>query len=310
MERSAGKSTRGSSQLSELFARNRAAIKSFFLRKGLSLEDAEDLTQETFLKASKAFGGFRGDAKPRTWLFSIAKNVWRNWLRETSAAKRHGDDLPLDDGSLQDDGASPEDRLADKQNRRALLSAIGGLPAQMRRCVQGRLDDRKHGEIAADLGISVATVKSQFSLARKRLLAALAAALVLAAGLAWIQIARERSKLPEGEYQVVEVTGEVYRDAGLSIRPGVVGLELRIAAGGIEGPVSIELRDAEDRVVRREDATVEGTMVEPGQREIVFRVATRSLQPGRTYVLTVRRAGDTVDDEPLVDMVFSPYFDD
>ncbi|HKY22083.1 MAG TPA: sigma-70 family RNA polymerase sigma factor [Vicinamibacterales bacterium] len=45
-------------------------------------EDARDVTQETFLRAFRALGGFKGDAKFSSWLYRIALNLCRDWIRK------------------------------------------------------------------------------------------------------------------------------------------------------------------------------------------------------------------------------------
>ena len=45
-------------------------------------EDARDMTQETFLRAFRAIGGFKGDAKFSSWLYRIALNLCRDWMRK------------------------------------------------------------------------------------------------------------------------------------------------------------------------------------------------------------------------------------
>lgn len=52
-----------------------------FLARMVGNADAEDVTQATLAKASAAFSSFRGRASPRTWLFRIAANAARDWLR-------------------------------------------------------------------------------------------------------------------------------------------------------------------------------------------------------------------------------------
>lgn len=45
-------------------------------------QDARDITQETFLRAFRALGGFKGDAKFSSWLYRIALNLCRDWMRK------------------------------------------------------------------------------------------------------------------------------------------------------------------------------------------------------------------------------------
>ncbi len=70
----------------ELFRELYRPIVHTFAKKGCSREDSQDLASETFVRAFRSFGDFRGEAKPFTWLHTIATNVWRNRMRDAAAA--------------------------------------------------------------------------------------------------------------------------------------------------------------------------------------------------------------------------------
>lgn len=160
----------------ELFREHYRSVLGFFGRRGCSPEEREDLTQKTFLRAYRAFDGFRGEAEASTWLLTIATNLWRNRLRDAAAGKRLGDEVSVDDWQVPAPGELPQEQLIATERRRRLRSAIDELPPRMRRCVLYRVyQDRSYREIAALLGVTEATAKSQVSLARARLRAKLAA---------------------------------------------------------------------------------------------------------------------------------------
>jgi RNA polymerase sigma-70 factor, ECF subfamily len=56
-------------------------LKSFLLRMTASVQDAEDIVQETYLKAHARIDTFRGESYLKTWMFSIASNLARDLLR-------------------------------------------------------------------------------------------------------------------------------------------------------------------------------------------------------------------------------------
>jgi RNA polymerase sigma-70 factor, ECF subfamily len=62
-------------EMEEMFRQHQRALYAFFLRVVGNRHDAEELTQETFLRACTAALRFRGDASARTWLFGIARHV-------------------------------------------------------------------------------------------------------------------------------------------------------------------------------------------------------------------------------------------
>jgi len=165
-----------------LFDRHGEEVFRLFVRLGLSVEDARDLTQETFFRVYQGLKGFRGDASERTWIFSVAQNAFRNTLRHENASKRQGDEVPIDDAGFPGavgagvtvlaDRAAPDpfESTLTRERRRALRRAIEGLPDRMRHCVLLWVDqDLKYREIADVLGVSIDTVKSQLHQAKERL---------------------------------------------------------------------------------------------------------------------------------------------
>lgn len=70
----------------ETYIVNRQAIYNYFLRVAGSSDLAEELTQDTFLRAFRFYSGFRGEAKARTWLARIAVNVWNSYCKRNRAS--------------------------------------------------------------------------------------------------------------------------------------------------------------------------------------------------------------------------------
>ena len=160
----------------ELFRELYRPVRSFFAKRACGAEESEDLAQEAFYRAYRSFEEFRGDAKPLTWLTTIAINVWSNHQRDAAAAKRAGHEVPLPEGRAEpvaDD--KPRDRAIDDERRRHLESAIEKLPKQMRRCVWLRVyQNRSFRDIADLLGVTEGTARSQMSLAKPKLRSILA----------------------------------------------------------------------------------------------------------------------------------------
>ncbi len=176
MHRVAGSFAREQAAFEELFREFFLPVRKFFAKRGCNPATSEDLAQETFLRAHRAFASFRGDAKPLTWLLTIATNVWSNHRRAASAAKRAGPESSLDEVVTEPESKDrPQDRMIAEERRRLLDSAIQGLPPKMRRCVWLRVyQNRSYRDIADLLGIKVGTAKSQVSMAKPRLRASLA----------------------------------------------------------------------------------------------------------------------------------------
>jgi RNA polymerase sigma-70 factor, ECF subfamily len=138
-------------------------------------EDAQDVTQEAFLKAFEHLGEFQGNSRFYTWLVRIAVNQALMKLR-----KRHNKDISLDaelegeDNSmpreLEDWGPSPEQRYAQTELAGILSTVIGELDPSFRVVFQLRdIDELSTEETAEALGLSVPAVKSRLLRARLKL---------------------------------------------------------------------------------------------------------------------------------------------
>lgn len=77
-------------QLSKEFDTIKGQLKSYILRLTASVQDAEDIVQDTYLKATEKLSGFRGESSLKTWLFAIASNLAKDNLR---ARKRWTEDV-------------------------------------------------------------------------------------------------------------------------------------------------------------------------------------------------------------------------
>lgn len=91
---------------------------------------AEDLVQETFVRAMRGIGGYRGQASFTTWLHRIAINVVRRHWRRTSARRRTVEGFAR--ATAQRRSPTPEDAHTDATRARALLSALEQLAPKLR----------------------------------------------------------------------------------------------------------------------------------------------------------------------------------
>ena len=129
----------------------------------LGAEEADDATQDVFVRAWQRLGQFRGDSAFGTWLFRLGVNVMLS-RREVVATRqrRHVDDAELID-TLSARDASPELGLD-------FEAAMQRLPPGMRQIfVLHDIEGYKHDEIAAMLGIAQGTSKSQLHRVRMML---------------------------------------------------------------------------------------------------------------------------------------------
>jgi len=138
--------------------------------------DAEDVTQEAFLKAFRNLASFRGDAKFGTWLVSITLNEARSRIRRRDALQMESLDEPADEEGhtspalLRDWKEIPSEALERKEIRLLLHKAVTALPLIYREVFQLRdIEQMSVNEAAAALGITISSVKVRLHRARMML---------------------------------------------------------------------------------------------------------------------------------------------
>ncbi len=131
----------------------------------------EDLAQDVFLRAFRAFAAFdpSGPAKPSTWLLTIATRVALDVRKRRVVPLR-----PLDEGSSVSHAATPETETARAELGRAIERAASELSDEQRAAfVLCEYHGFTMGEIAAAMGVPEATAKTRLFRARERMRAAL-----------------------------------------------------------------------------------------------------------------------------------------
>ncbi len=147
--------------------------------------DAEDITQEVFLKALTSLRSFREESSLQTWLFRIATNLCRDMHRRRQREKGwfplwrrvDGEDDSGEENAIEipDERTNPENLVLSAELNEILLQAIDRLPLAMREVlVLHDMESMSYEEIACALGIPLGTVKSRLFHARARLRDALA----------------------------------------------------------------------------------------------------------------------------------------
>jgi RNA polymerase sigma-70 factor, ECF subfamily len=139
-------------------------------------EDADDLTQDVFLRAYRGLPRFRDQAPPRAWLAAIANNAIKNRYRSRSRFRRIFAPDPSAD-SLGDHAsldAGPEENAQAGEVRQTVLGALRKLPLDFRLPVVLRdLEEWSYEEIAVSLDLPIGTVKSRIARGRGQLRAIL-----------------------------------------------------------------------------------------------------------------------------------------
>ena len=137
--------------------------------------EAEDLTQEVFLRVDRALATFKGDSRLSTWVYRIATNAALDRLRSPAFKYGAWDGLPADLGedqeSVQAETPSPEDQLFHQERVACYCDFVGALPVNYRTVVAlSELEDLAVGEIAEILGLSEQVVKIRLHRGRARLI--------------------------------------------------------------------------------------------------------------------------------------------
>ena len=140
--------------------------------------EGQDLTQETFIKAFKHYGEFRGESQVSTWLYRICVNLWKDRLRARKRRARRGF-FSFGVASTDPDTETPEpamvepgvDRAMERSDERSgLQKALARLDSEDRAILLWKeVEGRPYDEIAQLLQIPMGTVKSRLARAREKL---------------------------------------------------------------------------------------------------------------------------------------------
>jgi RNA polymerase sigma-70 factor (ECF subfamily) len=171
------------------------SLYSAALRMTRNPADAEDLVQETYLRAYRGFGGFKEGTNLKAWLYKILTNTFINTYR---ARKRRPEETDLDDtedfslyrrlGGLEAAAAerTPETQVLEAMPEAVVKEALESLPEQFRMAVLlADVEGFSYKEIAEIMDVPIGTVMSRLHRGRKQLQTRL-----------W-SFAQERGLLPE-----------------------------------------------------------------------------------------------------------------
>ncbi|UCH34598.1 MAG: sigma-70 family RNA polymerase sigma factor [Armatimonadota bacterium] len=160
-----------------IFRRYQARIYTFLHHMVRRREEAEDLTQTTFVRAWDTIQGLRSPGALGAWLHRIAANAARDYLKSA----RRKSELPLFEDALSEGtmghepAPDPARDALDAETRKAVRGAIAALPELHRSVVvMHHLEGMSVDDIAKALGVRAGTVMSRLSRAREALRDALA----------------------------------------------------------------------------------------------------------------------------------------
>ena len=155
-------------EFSKIVEEHSGFVYNIALRMTNNPQDAEDIMQEAFISAYKAYPFFRGQAQVSTWLYRITVNACLMKIRKEKKA-RHLAQTGYEDMDIPDWAADPVRAALTSEIRKSLEEGIASLPPDLRAAVVLRDVQGFSGEEAADiLDVSLASLKSR--LHRGRLL--------------------------------------------------------------------------------------------------------------------------------------------
>jgi RNA polymerase sigma-70 factor, ECF subfamily len=147
------------------------ALYGYALTLTHSQTEAEDLVQETYVRAMRAFGQLTPNSNAKSWLFVIMRNAWLNQVRHSRSGPRFveldgAEELVIPDRSASD----PHTLYLRKLEREEVKQAIEVLPTTYREIIILRdIEGFSYQEIASMLGCPAGTVMSRLGRARGQL---------------------------------------------------------------------------------------------------------------------------------------------
>jgi RNA polymerase sigma-70 factor, ECF subfamily len=145
----------------ELFDRFYPMIYAFSYRASLNVAQAQDLAQETLIKVARCLGTYRGDSSFKSWIYQIATNTTRDWLRKQAREERLAE-AAVDQWAAGGEGTEPE--------HTRLTEALGALPDDLRLAIVLTFyEGMSHAEAARTLGCAETTVSWRIFRAKQKL---------------------------------------------------------------------------------------------------------------------------------------------
>ncbi len=171
----------GMDQFTLEFESARPRLKSFLLRLTASVEDAEDIVQDTFIKASANLKSFRGESSITTWIFTIASNLakdnlraQRRWTENTTDVTKVAalGDRQFFAEAMQIATGSPQGQFEIKEHINLCLTCIAkSLPLEQQICLLLKdVYEFKVSEIVQILDTTEAMVKYYLHAARSKMI--------------------------------------------------------------------------------------------------------------------------------------------
>lgn len=155
--------------LEELFSENYKDVYRYLYSLCRDVSLSEDLASETFLEAVKSISGFRGDSDVKTWLFSIARHRWCNYLRKK---RRTVEEAGLYDLTEREQPAvrSAEEDFLNRELAERVYKIINEEQQRPRNVALMRIEGYSFREIGKAFGISESSARVIFFRTKEKIL--------------------------------------------------------------------------------------------------------------------------------------------
>lgn len=160
----------------ELIIEHEKTVYNIVYRMMNNVDDAYDLSQETFIKVYRQISSFDGKSKFSTWIYRIATNTCLDELRKRKGKETFSmnEMIESEDGQIIsqyiDESENTEDKILDKEQAQIIRQALSEVNENYRIIITLRdINNLSYDEIAQILNISLGTVKSRISRARKEM---------------------------------------------------------------------------------------------------------------------------------------------
>ncbi len=147
----------------EIYEKYKNAIFLYLYRSTLNQHIAEDLTQDTFLKAFQSLSSFRGESSLKTWLFKIARNTYINFSKKKQTS------MELQSDRIDQHLTQQHDQFKRLDDKNAIELTLLKLPENYRTYIILRdVNDLTYEEVAAITNETIGQVKVGLYRARKK----------------------------------------------------------------------------------------------------------------------------------------------
>jgi RNA polymerase sigma-70 factor (ECF subfamily) len=158
----------------EIITEHQEAVYRYLLRFTHNPHDAQDLFQDTFLRAHRAYAALPADANVRAWLMRIAINLSKNYARDRQRRRRVLVEPPPEifspEEAAAERGTDTEGLMISRETAQTLLTAIDALPFHQRvALVQRQFEGLDYSAIAVHLGCSQDSARAHVYQALRKL---------------------------------------------------------------------------------------------------------------------------------------------